>query len=201
MIQRGKDALNAAFFCGSCAAIRRSAVVRIGGFATETVTEDVHTAIRMHKLGYQSVYHAESLAFGLAPHSIDTYLKQRMRWGMGAMQDLPPREHSVWTRTDAGAAPELPCVGTVLLRRLAEVDLLSDAPAVFLTGVLPIIAPLNTFLFLSCLYYLLSILVHLELGRGYNSLFLSEAVRHGAVLCVHVHQRWIVSQEHPFRRH
>ncbi|WP_232431505.1 glycosyltransferase [Cupriavidus sp. UYPR2.512] len=54
IIQRGKDALNAAFFCGSCAVIRRAAVARIGGFATETVTEDVHTAIRLHKLGYQS---------------------------------------------------------------------------------------------------------------------------------------------------
>ncbi|MGN5476509.1 glycosyltransferase family 2 protein [Cupriavidus basilensis] len=55
VIQRGKDVLNAAFFCGSCAVVRRAALDEIGGFATETVTEDVHTAIKLHKRGYRSV--------------------------------------------------------------------------------------------------------------------------------------------------
>lgn len=174
VIQRGKDALNAAFFCGSCAAIRRSAVVRIGGFATETVTEDVHTAIRMHKLGYQSVYHAESLAFGLAPHSIDTYLKQRMRWGMGAMQVFR-RENTLFGRgLTLGQRLNYLASALFFFEGWQKLVFFLMPPAVFLTGALPIIAPLNTFLLLFCLYYLLSILVHLELGRGYNSLFLSE---------------------------
>lgn len=174
VIQRGKDAFNAAFFCGSCAVIRRSAIEQVGGFATGTVTEDVHTAIRLHKLGYKSVYHAESLAFGLAPHSIDTYLQQRMRWGMGSMQVF--RKENI-----------LFCRGLTLGQRLnyfasalfffegwQKLVFFLTPPAVFLFGVLPIVSPLSTFLYFFCLYYLLSILVHLELGRGYNALFLSE---------------------------
>ena len=86
VIMPGKDFWNAAFFCGSCATIRRAAVLDIGGFATETVTEDLHTSIRLHKKGYGSVYHSESLAFGIAPDTFEPYESQRVRWGQGAMQ-------------------------------------------------------------------------------------------------------------------
>lgn len=86
VIQRGKDYWNAAFFCGTCAIIRRSALDDIGGFATGTITEDLHTSLRLHKRGYQSIYHAESLAFGIAPHTIAPFISQRIRWGQGAMQ-------------------------------------------------------------------------------------------------------------------
>lgn len=174
IIQRGKDALNAAFFCGSCAVIRRSAVQEIGGFATETVTEDVHTAIKLHKRGYRSVYYAESLAFGLAPHSIDTYLKQRMRWGMGAMQVF--RRENVLFGHGLTLGQRLNYFASALFffEGWQKLVFFITPPAVFLSGQLPIVAPLDLFLMLFCLYYVLSMLVHLELGRGYNSLLLSE---------------------------
>lgn len=174
VIQRGKDALNAAFFCGSCAVIRRSAIEEIGGFATETVTEDVHTAVRLHKRGYRSVYHAESLAFGLAPHSIDTYLKQRMRWGMGAMQVFRSENILFGQGLTLGQRLNYFASALFFFEGWQKLVFFLTPPAVFLFGVLPIVAPLDTFLVLFCLYYLLSMLVHLELGRGYNSLFLSE---------------------------
>ncbi|WP_042886396.1 glycosyltransferase [Cupriavidus necator] len=174
VIQRGKDALNAAFFCGSCAVIRRSAIQEIGGFATETVTEDVHTAIKLHKRDYRSVYFAESLAFGLAPHSIDTYLKQRMRWGMGAMQVFR-RENVLFARgLTLGQRLNYFASALFFFEGWQKLVFFLTPPAVFLSGQMPIVAPLDLFLMLFCLYYLLSMLVHLELGRGYNSLFLSE---------------------------
>ena len=86
VIQAGKDRWNSAFFCGSCAVVRRKAIDEIGGFATGTVTEDIHTSIRLHKRGWHSVYHGRSLAFGLAPSTAIPFLKQRLRWGQGAMQ-------------------------------------------------------------------------------------------------------------------
>lgn len=85
VIQRGKDCWNAAFFCGSCAVVRRSALERIGGFATGTITEDLQTSIRLHAAGFRSIYHAQPLAFGLAPESIEPFITQRVRWGQGAM--------------------------------------------------------------------------------------------------------------------
>ncbi|HSQ72555.1 MAG TPA: glycosyltransferase, partial [Rubrivivax sp.] len=83
VIQRGKDTWNAAFFCGSCAIVRRSALDEIGGFATGTVTEDLHTSLRLHARGWKSVYHAQPLAFGVAPESIEPFIGQRVRWGQG----------------------------------------------------------------------------------------------------------------------
>jgi cellulose synthase (UDP-forming) len=90
VIQAGKDRWNATFFCGSCAIMRREALDDIGGFATGTITEDMHTSLRFHKNGWKAVYHAEALAFGLSPANLEQYETQRLRWGRGAMQ--------VWTQ-------------------------------------------------------------------------------------------------------
>lgn len=86
VIQRGKDYHGSAYFCGSCAVVRRGALDAIGGFATGTVTEDLHTSLRLHKRGFRSVYYPHALAFGLAPDSARAFLVQRQRWGQGAMR-------------------------------------------------------------------------------------------------------------------
>ncbi|HWI75881.1 MAG TPA: glycosyltransferase [Sphingomicrobium sp.] len=86
VIQPGKDRWNAAFFCGSCAVVRREALDAIGGFATGTITEDLHTSLKLHKAGWSSAYHSEALAFGLSPSDFDQYQTQRLRWARGAMQ-------------------------------------------------------------------------------------------------------------------
>lgn len=88
VIQPGKDAFNAAYYCGSPAMLRRSALALVGGFAEETITEDMHTSLRMHKRGLRSVYLNESVARGLAPQTFDSYVSQWQRWGEGAMQVL-----------------------------------------------------------------------------------------------------------------
>lgn len=88
LIQPGKDALNAAFFCGSCGILRREALQSIGGFSTNSVTEDMETSIVLHSRGWRSVYHGETLAYGLAPASAGQYHVQRLRWGQGSMQIL-----------------------------------------------------------------------------------------------------------------
>ena len=88
LLQPGKDNWNAAFFCGSCGILRRKAFDEIGGFSTMTVTEDMETSIILHARGWKSVYHGETLAYGLAPSSAFAYHVQRLRWGQGSMQIL-----------------------------------------------------------------------------------------------------------------
>ncbi len=88
LLQPGKDTWNAAFFCGSCGVLRRKAFDEIGGFSTKTVTEDMETSIVLHGRGWKSVYHGETLAYGLAPSSALAYHVQRLRWGQGSMQIL-----------------------------------------------------------------------------------------------------------------
>ncbi len=70
LIQDGNDLWNAAFFCGSCAVLRRAPVLEIGGIAVETVTEDAHTALKLHRRGYSTAYLAIPQAAGLATESL-----------------------------------------------------------------------------------------------------------------------------------
>lgn len=85
-VQQGNDNWNATFFCGSCAVIRRSALEEIGGFATETVTEDAHTALKMQRLGWKSAFLALPLAAGLATERLGLHIVQRTRWARGMTQ-------------------------------------------------------------------------------------------------------------------
>ena len=54
--------------------------------ATISVTEDMATAMRLHALGWRTVYHHEVLARGLAPEDIGSMLHQRLRWAQGTLQ-------------------------------------------------------------------------------------------------------------------
>ncbi|GAA4696320.1 glycosyltransferase [Nocardioides nanhaiensis] len=54
--------------------------------ATISVTEDMATCMRLHGLGWRSVYHDEVLAYGLAPEDLETMLTQRLRWAQGTVQ-------------------------------------------------------------------------------------------------------------------
>ncbi|WP_029068342.1 glycosyltransferase family 2 protein [Jonesia quinghaiensis] len=54
--------------------------------ATISVTEDMATSMRLHAMGWRSVYHHEILAHGLAPEDIKTMLTQRLRWAQGTIQ-------------------------------------------------------------------------------------------------------------------
>ncbi|WP_323959210.1 glycosyltransferase [Arthrobacter sp. JZ12] len=56
--------------------------------ATISVTEDMATSMRMHAMKWQSVYHHEVLAYGLAPEDLKTMLTQRLRWAQGTIQVL-----------------------------------------------------------------------------------------------------------------
>ncbi|GAB7528458.1 UDP-forming cellulose synthase catalytic subunit [Pseudomonas sp. 3A(2025)] len=86
VVQDGNDLWNAAFFCGSCAVIRRTALEEIGGVATETVTEDAHTALKLSRAGYNTAYLAIPQAAGLATESLSRHIRQRVRWARGMAQ-------------------------------------------------------------------------------------------------------------------
>ncbi|WP_158748829.1 UDP-forming cellulose synthase catalytic subunit [Acidobacterium sp. S8] len=88
VIQDGNDLWNATFFCGSCAILRRDAIEQIGGIATETVTEDAHTSLRMQTRGWNTAYINIPQAAGLATESLSSHVGQRIRWARGMVQVL-----------------------------------------------------------------------------------------------------------------
>ncbi len=86
LVQDGNDLWNAAFFCGSCAVLRRTMLLEVGGVAVETVTEDAHTALKLHRLGYNTAYLGVIQAAGLATESLSAHVGQRIRWARGMAQ-------------------------------------------------------------------------------------------------------------------
>lgn len=84
-IQPAKNNWNSAFFVGTSAIIRRAAVDSVGGFATGTATEDIHTSLRLHAKGWKSVFLPEPLAYGLEAENFKEFYKQRKRWAAGSL--------------------------------------------------------------------------------------------------------------------
>ena len=167
VIMPGKDYWNSAFFCGSCATVRRSAIQQVGGFATETVTEDLHTSIRLHKKGFGSVYHAETLAFGVAPDTFEPYESQRVRWGQGAMQVW--RQERILTSRGLTLPQRLCYLASALTYfdgwQKAFMFLLPSV--VLVSGILPVSRIGWDFAAIFLPWYVLSFWACEELGRGY----------------------------------
>lgn len=86
VIQRGLDGLNASFFCGSAAVLRREHIMEIGGIQGDTITEDAETALELHARGYRSVYADRPMVAGLSPETFSGFITQRMRWTQGMIQ-------------------------------------------------------------------------------------------------------------------
>ena len=86
VIQPGLDTWNATFFCGSCAVLRREALDDVGGIAVETVTEDAHTALKMHRRGWRTAYLDVPQAAGLSTETLAAHVGQRIRWARGMAQ-------------------------------------------------------------------------------------------------------------------
>ncbi len=86
VILASKDAHGTAFSCGTSSMVRADALAAIGGFPTESVTEDILLSIKLTGLGYHTVYLNEPLTAGLAPEGLQEYLTQRGRWCLGTMQ-------------------------------------------------------------------------------------------------------------------
>lgn len=175
VIQPGKDYWNAAFWCGSCAILRRSALESIGGIATDSVTEDLHTSIRLHAKGYRSLYHNESLAYGLAPETFIPFHVQRLRWGTGSMQLLLHRDNPYWIKgLNWKQRLAYSASMTTYFDGFQKLVYYTIPMLYFLTGVLPIIS-INLIFFAHFLpYFGFFLLGHFLMDRGKNSLLVDE---------------------------
>ena len=87
MVARNVDGAGP-FWCGSTSLLRTAALREVGGIATDTIVEDMHTTLGLIRKGWKTVYHHQTLAVGLAPATPEQYLLQRRRWGLGSMQVL-----------------------------------------------------------------------------------------------------------------
>src|SRR5262249_19532459 len=65
-VQQDRNPFHCGAFAGSAAMFRRKALEEIGGFAVETVTEDLHTGLRVNAQGWKSLAISERLIAGQA---------------------------------------------------------------------------------------------------------------------------------------
>jgi len=86
VLMASKDAWGAAFCCGTSSVIRVNPLMQIGGFPTDSVTEDYLVTLRLRQIGYQTIYLNEQLSLGLAPEGLKEYITQRSRWCLGFVQ-------------------------------------------------------------------------------------------------------------------
>lgn len=73
---------------GTMCLIRRKAIEEAGGWAEWCNTEDSELSIRIHALGYSSVFVNRTFGRGLIPDTFSGYKKQRFRWTFGPVQEL-----------------------------------------------------------------------------------------------------------------
>jgi cellulose synthase (UDP-forming) len=83
-----RNSSNAVAYTGSNTVLSRAALEEIGGFPTDTITEDFETGIRIQSKGYTAYSTSEPLASGLAPTSIKSMVTQRVRWARGVIQSI-----------------------------------------------------------------------------------------------------------------
>lgn len=99
IVMPSKDAWGAAFCCGTSSVIRFAELARIGGFPTDSVTEDYLVTLRLKEIGSRTVYLNERLTIGLAPEGLKEYITQRGRWCLGFMQIVRGRSGPFSTRS------------------------------------------------------------------------------------------------------
>ncbi|HJT79255.1 MAG TPA: tetratricopeptide repeat protein, partial [Gemmataceae bacterium] len=83
VIQPGRNRWNCPIFAGSAAMFRRKALAEVGYIATETITEDMHTGMRVNSRGWKSLAISQRLVAGQAAPDVTTFHTQRIRWGEG----------------------------------------------------------------------------------------------------------------------
>ncbi len=84
----GKNATNSPIYAGSNTVISREALEEVGGIRTGTITEDFATGMDIQAKGYMCFAIPDPLVSGLSPTTIESLIKQRVRWGRGCVQTL-----------------------------------------------------------------------------------------------------------------
>jgi cellulose synthase (UDP-forming) len=167
VIQPAKNRSNSAFWCGSPSVVRRFALESVGGVATDSITEDIHTTLRLHGHGWRTVNHNLALAYGIAPQTLQAFCVQRLRWAQGTMQILRSPENPLIAK-GLSVSQRLNYVGSMFtyFEAVQKLILLSVPPLVLLTGQLPIHATAGDFLVHWAPFFFLSALANIALGRG-----------------------------------
>ncbi|MFC2163068.1 glycosyltransferase [Candidatus Altiarchaeota archaeon] len=97
------DKLDATYLLPGFTAFRRQVLKEVGGFKTDTLSEDFEIGLRLRKAGYKMIM-ADAIMFTHVPQTFKALARQRMRWGRGTIQVV--KKHS-----DVPFNPEYGAIG------------------------------------------------------------------------------------------
>jgi cellulose synthase (UDP-forming) len=137
--------------------------------ATISVTEDMATAMRMHAMGWESVYHHEILAYGLAPEDLKTMLTQRLRWAQGTVQVMLRENPLVQRGLKLGQRLMYFATMWTYLSGYAAVIYFAAPIIYLLTGILPVISLSTDFFIRFIPFMIVNQLLFAVAGRGIST--------------------------------
>jgi Glycosyltransferases, probably involved in cell wall biogenesis len=83
IVMSGRDVTGSAFILGSGFIARISALEKANYFDENIVTEDLATSLKLHSLGYKSIYvNYPGIWYGEPPQTVDAYMIQQGRWSL-----------------------------------------------------------------------------------------------------------------------
>ncbi len=110
-VQIAKNSTNSPIYGGSNTVLLRKAIEDVGGFYTNSITEDFATGILIQNKGYKCYAISQVLASGLSPTDLKSLIKQRERWARGCIQTL--KRLKVFSLTGLNRAQKISCIITV----------------------------------------------------------------------------------------
>jgi cellulose synthase/poly-beta-1,6-N-acetylglucosamine synthase-like glycosyltransferase len=90
---KSRNERNGIIFAGTMGIIRKKALLEIGGWNENSVTEDAELSLRLLSNGYRSYFLDRTFGHGLMPTNLDSYKKQIFRWCIGGVQIL---KKNIW---------------------------------------------------------------------------------------------------------
>jgi cellulose synthase (UDP-forming) len=171
----------------------------MGGFVTDSLSEDYFTGIRLSAQGYRLIYLDEKLSAGLAAENIAAHAVQRLRWARGTLQAFFIKSNPLTIQ------------GLNLLQRLAHLEgllhwftsisrvgfLLMPLAYSFL-GVIPLRATAAELLYFFLPYYLVQLAVFSWLNYRSRSALLSDI--YSLVLCFPLALTVVQAMLNPFSK-
>jgi cellulose synthase/poly-beta-1,6-N-acetylglucosamine synthase-like glycosyltransferase/spore germination protein YaaH/peptidoglycan/xylan/chitin deacetylase (PgdA/CDA1 family) len=109
---------------GAIGAFKKEAIIKAGGFTSDTLAEDCDLTMRLHRNNYLVRNCNMAISYTEAPESMRQFMRQRFRWSFGVMQ-------SFWKHRDAVFNPKYKNFGMVALPNILVFQM-----------ILPFLAPL-----------------------------------------------------------
>jgi poly-beta-1,6 N-acetyl-D-glucosamine synthase len=109
---------------GAIGAFKKEAIIKAGGFTTDTLAEDCDLTMRLHRNNYLVRNCNDAISYTEAPETMKQFMKQRFRWSFGVIQCF-------WKHRDAVFNPKYKNFGMVALPNILVFQM-----------ILPFLAPL-----------------------------------------------------------